>query len=763
MPRTLGLFLLITFAATSASAQEASPDPAPQPPAPEGTEPDPVPVAIPESEPVPEPVPVPASGAPPIDVTVAGTRVARTAGSAHVIGEKRLDVFKYDDPTAILNQVPGVYSRTEDGMGLRPNIGLRGVNPNRSQKVTLMEDGILFGPAPYAAPAAYFFPQMARMTTVRVIKGPGAISYGPQTVGGAIDFITRPVPEGPPTGGVDLATGQYGYGKLHGWVGSGNEKIGFLVEGLHLRNDGWKELKTPTDDHADTGFIHNEWMVKGRYVFDPSSSMRNEVVLKLVYSDEISNESYLGLSDSDFRQNPLMRYPASALDRMQWHHTTIALTHKLEPLRDLAIDTTVYRHDFSRTWRKVNHFRGADIFDVLSNPGTPRNAVYAAVLRGQDSSSPDESIFVGPNQREFASQGIDSKIRYSPKTGPLSHKIEYGVRLHQDRIERKHSEDAFRMVGGQLVPEGAPTVVTAYNEASAEALALHAVDAVTWKDLTVTPGVRVEAIRTSFIDKAANTTSRALTQVVLPGIGGFYSLFPSLGVLAGVYRGFSPPVPEAAATSGPELSVNYEGGARFVHKKARLEVIGFYNSYSNLTDICTLSSGCVDQNLDKQFNAGKARIYGLEAFAQHEIPVVHGVGIPVTLSYTATRAQFLTDFSSDDPIFGNVKAGDEIPYVPRHQLNASVGVDSKRVSGAVAMNYITAMREVAGSAPLSESLSTDHQLVFDVSASFRVLEYLSLYGNVRNLFDEHYLVSRRPFGARPNPPRWIQVGLKATF
>jgi outer membrane receptor for Fe3+-dicitrate len=29
------------------------------------------------------------------------------------------------------------------------------------------------------------------MESVRIIKGPGAIMFGPQTVGGAIDFVTR--------------------------------------------------------------------------------------------------------------------------------------------------------------------------------------------------------------------------------------------------------------------------------------------------------------------------------------------------------------------------------------------------------------------------------------------------------------------------------------------------------------------------------------------------------------------------------------------
>src|ERR1051325_8648460 len=132
--------------------------------------------------------PVPASSEPEADaeVVVLADRIRRAPGSVHVISTETLERYKYDDPHATLQLVPGVYVRTEDGFGLRPNIGIRGAISDRSSKVALMEDGVLFGPAPYSAPAAYYFPIIGRMTQVEVVKGPAAIQYGPQTVGGAI-------------------------------------------------------------------------------------------------------------------------------------------------------------------------------------------------------------------------------------------------------------------------------------------------------------------------------------------------------------------------------------------------------------------------------------------------------------------------------------------------------------------------------------------------------------------------------------------------
>jgi len=762
------LFLSSTLAALSASsptlaqsAGEAPPTPAPSTPAPAPAPSTPAPApSTPAPEAAAPPTALPTARKPTPDVvtevSIVGTRIQRTAGSAHVIRNKDLERMEYDDPAKILQSIPGVYARGEDGFGLRNNIGLRGTSSDRSKKVALMEDGVPFGPAPYSAPAAYYFPLMTRMTQVSVIKGPAAIVYGPQTIGGALNLITRAIPTAP-SFGLDLAGGSYGYGKIDGYYGWSDDHNGVLLTGTHLQSSGFKQL----NDDANTGFYRNEFMLKMQHVFDPHSEHRQELRLKLTYSEEVSNETYLGLSDADFRDNPLLRYPVSALDQMKNHRTSAVLTHVMHPTRSMTVTTNAYRHDFHRTWRKVNRFRGANLFDVLSDAESSQNAVYRAILAGEaDTANSNEVLMIGPNQREFVSQGIDSRATLAGNTGPLSHRIEYGMRFHNDSIERRHSEDGFIVTSGALMPEGTPTTVTAFNEASTLAFSMHAIDAVTWRKLTVTPGVRFELMRSKYLEKLGSTpaTTYGTAHAVLPGLGVYQELFPNFGVLGGVYRGFSPPAPGSEGVS-PELSVNYEVGARYMSPALRAEVIGYYNDYSNMTDICTLSSGCVDAGLDKQFDAGKARIYGVEAYVQSE-PAIGPVKFPLSLAYTLTRTEFQNSFSSEDPVFGDVKKGDEIPYVPRHQFNVMLASEYGLASVYGTATYISPMREQAGSAPLDRVIATDKQLIVDIGARYRVLRWLELYGNVRNLFNELDLVSRRPFGARPNAPRMIQIGLK---
>src|SRR5690606_34598619 len=115
-------------------------------------------------------------------------------GSHAELTSEQLERDEQDDLHKVLGGIAGVYVRDEDGYGLRPNIGMRGAAADRSAKVTLMEDGVLSGPAPYTAPAAYYVPLVTRMSRIEVTKGPSAIRFGPMTVGGAIDMISEPLP-----------------------------------------------------------------------------------------------------------------------------------------------------------------------------------------------------------------------------------------------------------------------------------------------------------------------------------------------------------------------------------------------------------------------------------------------------------------------------------------------------------------------------------------------------------------------------------------
>src|SRR5690606_5118962 len=99
---------------------------------------------------------------------------------------------------------------------------------------------------------------------------------------------------------------------------------------------------------------------------------KHHLELKLSYADEVSNETYLGQTDADFRTNPYRRYPASALDQMKNHRTGIVATHTLDgPESSYRIKTSAYRFDYQRTWNKLNRIGTESPATVLANAEEP--------------------------------------------------------------------------------------------------------------------------------------------------------------------------------------------------------------------------------------------------------------------------------------------------------------------------------------------------------------------------------------------------------
>lgn len=692
--------------------------------------------------------------------TIVGDRRARrrVAGSAHVVDEEVLERLEYDDAHQILRRVPGVYLRDEEGFGLRPNIGLRGASSDRSSKITLLEDGVPLSPAPYSAPAAYYFPLATRIVGVEVFKGPASIRHGPQTIGGAINLRTRQTPWGADAG-IDLAVGAYESGKAHAFVGYGNENMAVMLEGVQLSSGGFKQL----DGGGPTGFRRNDVMLKTRLSTDPLALVQHAIELKLGYGDEDSHETYLGLTADDFARTPYRRYRASSLDRMQWHRTQAQLRYTFV-WDELDVQVVAYRHDFQRAWHKLNRFRsGPTLEHLLENPGGGQSAVFHQVLTGAaDSASPEQALLLGTNDRSFVSQGVQASARLGVRTWILEHLLEVGARLHQDHIDRRHTEDPYLMADGTLVPEGTPTLVNVDSRASAVAGALYVTDEVRWGDLIVAPGLRLEAIQTQLDDHATGKSTTAWQGAWLPGVGASWQALPFLGVLAGVHKGFSPVSPGQPEEVRPEEAWSYEGGMRLFSGKNEAELIGFASHYTNITGECTLSSGCADDELYRQFNGGAALVYGLEAMGR-QTASLFGVELNADLVYTLTLSRFLTGFDSSSPLFGRVTEGDELPYVPMHQGSLLLGAAWRDLDVAVVGSYVGAMRDVPGQGELEEGEGTDAALLLDASASYRLFSAGQIYVRADNLIGSEYVASRRPFGARPGKPRSFFLGYKHSF
>ena len=683
-------------------------------------------------------------------------------GSAYYLNEEQLEQFEFDDIHRILQTVPGVYIREEDGYGLRPNIGLRGATTERSSKITIMEAGILIAPAPYAAPAAYYFPNSARMTGIEVFKGPAAISYGPNTVGGAINMHSRTISD-INEGSLELAYGENNYQKLHSYYNHHIGKLGILVEGIRVSADGFKEL----DNGGDTGFTKNELLVKLNYEVD-SPEYYQLWQLKLGYGDEKSHETYLGLTDHDFNSQPNRRYLASQNDLMSWQHQQIQLSHYIELNDRVNIHTVAYRRDFDRDWGKLNRLNtNRSIQTVLLSPDTGLNKIYYDVLTGaRDSAIMTDTLMYGHNDRQYYSQGLQSKLTWQSQHFGADSQLEFGLRLHQDQVTRHHFEDGYLMLNKKLVATNQPTIVSARNKGQVTALASYLNYQLDFEQLTVKAGLRVENIDGQLLDKKTQQQYNNKDTLVSPGLGAFYRFNDQFGLLAGVNKGFVPNSPGQSHNSEQDIKAeerwNYEFGLRYSNQRTKAELIGFYTDYSNLKGRCTFSSGCVT-NIDIEFNGGSVNVQGIEASFSSQWSLTNTIDIPFAISYTLTDSSFNSDFKSSFIQWGDVKKGDQLPYMPKNQLSIKTGLTAENWQLALLFKHTDKMSEAAGSRTDLEGYWTDQQQQIDFSAWYQLTSILRIYGKIDNLTNKQVVVSRRPLGARPGKPQQMIVGIKFKF
>ncbi|GGD92164.1 TonB-dependent receptor family protein [Planktosalinus lacus] len=691
--------------------------------------------------------------------------VKNRTGSAYYLSPQDLQQFGYTDANKILRAVPGVNVFEEDGFGLRPNISLRGTSPERSSKITLMEDGVLIAPAPYSAPAAYYFPTMGRIEAIEVLKGSSQVQYGPFTTGGAINMVSKSIPRDF-SGDVRFSYGNYNSRSTEATLGDSGKNFGFVTQYYNYNSDGFKSL----DTGGNTGFDKSDYLGKFRLNTNHDTKVFQSLTFKIQYSEETSNETYLGLTQEDFDNDPYRRYIASSADQMNTEHWQFQLDHLIKPLQNVSLRTTAYHNKFSRNWYKLNDVNLGEtisIGNILADPLTYNNE-YQALLGITNTA---EDVFgIKANNRSYDSKGIQTvaNINFGNR---LYQNLEIGVRYHEDSEDRFQWKDKFAIQNGEMIRTTVAQKGSDSNRiTSAEAIAAHALYKVVFNGLTLTPGVRYETITLTRNDYGKEDPTRLGTDLTIkennvnvwiPGIGANYKFNNALSLFGGVHKGFAPPGTTEGSDS--EESINLELGSRFNFNGLRGELVGFYNDYDNLLGSDLAASGGTG-SLD-QFNAGQATVKGIELLLNYDLLQASSgkLKLPITLSYTFTDAQFQSDFDSEVGIFGEVNSGDEIPYIAKNQFNVTAALENSNFNVSLSGRYTDALRTEAGSGSIPDEFKIGSNFIVDMSAKYFYSERVTIFSNINNLFDSKYEVARLPAGLRPGAPFMVNAGIGYSF
>lgn len=645
--------------------------------------------------------------------------LGKLPGAVAVIEKEALELKQPISTQDALKAVPGIVIREEEGYGFIPNIGMRGLNPNRSQKLLVLEDGVPVAPGLFLANESYYSPRIERMESIEVLKGAAGLRYGPTTIGGVINYKTKD-----PQEGVKLTakTGSHGYGLVGLDAGGGNES-GDTIAGISAitsRGDGFRH----------NGFDMTDVVLKGGRQINENQW----VSAKFTYYDNAVNTSYVGLRKNEYLSDP-DKNPAPN-DYFITDRQSFDINHEWDISSAVKLNTLFYWTQLSRDfWRR----------DIQS-----KNA-NGTTFRSCDSSLTASQYCMTGRNRDFEMMGMDTRMFITHNSFGLKNEAEIGVRLHSDHLSNQ-------TVRSKTDPNARTGTLTGNVTEKAEGLALYAQNRFELSpQVAVTPGLRVENYQQKLKNELNGVGGSTSNAEIVPGIGATWQLVPQAQLFAGVFKGFSPAMTATAISSDgvdqqldAERSSNYEIGVRGILQKLTYEATAFRMDFANQIINQSLS-GAVDMA-----NAGKTLNQGLEFALAYDLG--SGWKIDGNGTYVAT-AEFKNDALGPK--------GNRLPYAPEFTGNANISYNVGGLKLNLAAYYLTSQYADAANTELETDDGTKGKIpaytTFNVNAYYAVDKHLSLFASVKNLTDKKYIASRNPDGIFPGAERNVEVGASYKF
>ena len=680
-----------------------------------------------------------------IEVIATGESL-RTAipGSLHVISRDDLRASKPLDANEVLRHVPGLNLREDSGpVAMRLNIGMRGLNPNRSRKVLILEDGIPIALAPYGEPDMYYSPPIERMSRVEVLKGSGQIVHGPQTVGGVVNFVTPDPPAGF-RGDVDIEGGQRGLfvGQASLGGSSRDRSVGWTASYLHKQGDGWRQLFFDIED------------AQAKLTLRPSG--RHAIALKAGIYDEISNSTYLGLTtpmfEADPGQNPV---PADTLD-VERRSASVSHAYTVGPTSVLS--SSLFAYSTKRFWGRQDFDRtdsGRSYLDVAGDPTVPGGAIYL-----RDSA--------GNRNREFDVFGAQANYGLQHEYGSL----DLGGRFLSERArDRRVNGDRFDARDG---------VVRDDEFRSGRALAGYVQNRFRIGSRAIlTPGLRfvrynqqrhITRKRVAGVPTDVDIRMDNPVTTLVPGLGLSVRAHDGVTLFAGVHRGFAPPGTKIAISSegenldlDSELSWNYEAGMRLAGDRAVSGELTFFRMAFSNQIITAAESGGATTTVT---NGGATLHQGLESSLR--VRWDRALGITGWSVFTRVRHTFLpVAMFTENDLYG----GNRLPYAPKHNWGLVIGArqfgglsfqsDLSAVGSQFGDNLETAVASADGTVgPLRPYRVANLTVGYEIRREGWSLEP---YFSLKNALDARYISSRAPQGIQPGMFRQANGGIRISF
>jgi len=701
-----------------------------------------------------------------------------TTGSAYVLTPQELAKFTRTNANDILRTVPGVYVREENATGFFPRIGVRASASGRSNRISLLEDGIPAAMAPYANNNAYYFPNLGRISSIEVLKGPEVLLHGPQTTSGVVNLISTPIPR-TAQGHANIEIGAFNTRKIHLDYGATVGQWGFLLETYQAETDGPLEIER---SKRTSGYDINEYVGKLRWTSAEDAPYQQQFDLKLHYDVEYGDVSYVGQTDADFRENPNRRYGFSELERMDRGRKSASARYHFAFNDQHWLDTTAYWMKTYRYYKRVNQINGLNLGAGVGgnagrvNTGAPGANLIYDIMHGADTTHAN-GIRYGHNHQRFTVKGVQVESHNLFTTGTVEHELISGLRYSRETPEnavKRRGNTIYQQINGSLVFQS--MAVATPSKGEVKALEAWIGDRINFGAVTLLPVIRHERIdsKANLVENAtaaqiAARLSNSLDKTTF-GLGATWALDQQWTLLGGVHQGFAAPGNGVGRGTKGEESLNFELGARYRDTWGGVDAVAFYSDYDNALRQCLFANPCTNPDPNGQpitdgstQQDGAKKVQGLELSAFANLYQGGDFSVPLRFAYTYTDSEYT---GSADLTTG-VQKGDVMEYTPEHVASLQLGVEGlSGFSSHLALNYTDSAwtSNTAKRAGVDNRfLSTQSLFTVDLVAAYQVSEAASFYARIDNIFDEQRITHRGADGARGNAPRWLSVGLKYQF
>lgn len=521
-----------------------------------------------------------------------------------------------------LRVIPGVQIQDETGTGVLPNISIRGLSPRRSTDLNVLVNGIPAAIAPYSHTGFSLFPiTMETIETIDVVRGGAAVHYGPNNVGGVVNFITKGIEVEPSTTLKNTTRFSNGNMLNDTYVRTG----GFVSENLGLQLQYNTINGESSRDHSDTTV--NNIVFDSEYYPNDNSELKFNLqyyTAKAELPGALLPDAYK--EDSSSSQRPY--------DEFDGETTRTSIVYKINPSSNTEFNWMNFAQNSKRKFDWGWNTTGSGF--------TP--------LTEDSVRSADREITV-----------LGTEPRFTIKTG--NHEITFGARYVNEDVDYLLDQTKFS--------DNITTVIRDWK-IKTSAIAGYVSDTMSFMDgdLSITPGLRYEKVNSDFGDNLSTDSNDDKIKNMssfLPGLSIGYQASPSVFLFANSQKSLkSPQVAQVRKDGdlGAQLAWNYELGLRYdVNDMFSINSTVYRIDYKDQIEY--QASTATFENL------GRTRYQGLET----QFILKPTVSTLFTLGYTYLDTEQL---SGDN-------AGNELKGVSTHQLSLSsdykVGVSTYNLTG----------------------------------------------------------------------------------